>query len=109
MNEPEETGAQTGARASCPHPSESGQDAHAPLASESGQDAPAPLTGKPWWQSRTLLGVLILLLGTLANRYQLNLGDQQISDIVTQAFELIGTALTIWGRITATEKLRIKN
>ncbi len=64
---------------------------------------------KPWWASKTLYGVLMIVLGIIAQRAGWNWGageEAAVGGIVTELLQLVGVIVATYGRLTATEKLR---
>ena len=90
---------------------ESGQDAHGPL-SGSGQDAHGPLLepmvpeGKPWWQSRTIIGASVVLISTVASMWGWSVDIGVTTEVVMQVAALVGAVLAIYGRVRAERPIR---
>lgn len=58
-----------------------------------------PAPAKPWWASRTVLGLLATVLAGLANRAGWEISNDQITPILLHAVELGGLALAAWGTV----------
>lgn len=64
---------------------------------------------KPFWQSKTLIGLVTVLLSQLLGKYLGTSADlnQETSDLVTQVFTALGSIMVIVGRFTATKSLSV--
>jgi hypothetical protein len=62
---------------------------------------------KPWWQSRTLIGVAVMLLSQILRRWHVDIVDAEISDILTMVLDAVGASLAIYGRINARKALKL--
>ena len=63
---------------------------------------------KPWWQSKTVIPVGVMMLGMGLKQLGFDTGELE-SDITALALDgamVIAGAVAIWGRITATSSLR---
>lgn len=63
---------------------------------------------KPWWQSKTVISVGVMMLGMGLKQLGFDTGEIE-SDITALALDgamVIAGAVAIWGRITATSSLR---
>ena len=58
-----------------------------------------PDAPKPWWASRTILGLLATIIAMLAGRFGLELDDESLTHILLQATELAGLVLAFWGTV----------
>jgi len=67
---------------------------------------PVPLV-KPWWQSRTIVGVLVLLISMALKRANVDIIDSEITDMITLAMDTVGAAMAIYGRIEARKQLTL--
>jgi len=68
---------------------------------------PLPADAKPWWQSRTLIGLAAMLLGQVLRRYRVDILPEELSDMLTLALETVGASLAIYGRVYARQALRL--
>lgn len=63
------------------------------------------MTGsKPWYQSKTIIGLFLLLFGVLANRSEWNFGGDEkaaLEALILNATTLVGSVLAFWGRLKA--------
>lgn len=68
---------------------------------------PVPVLGKkPWYKSKAIRGGAIAIV---AGALGLSTGDvEQTAELLTQLASIIGGALSIYGRVTATQKLSVK-
>jgi hypothetical protein len=62
---------------------------------------------KPWWQSKTIIGIVTLLLAFLAERFSTGISQEEIGNVVTLGAGLLGAVLAIVGRLTAKKELRV--
>lgn len=65
-----------------------------------GPPAETPLA-KPWWQSRTILGLIISGLSMIANAAGLSIDAGLLTEIVTQGAAFVGLMVAWYGRINA--------
>lgn len=68
---------------------------------------------KSLFASKTLWGILIAALPTVLGLFHLHITDvatftQNATDIVDSVLTLAGSVLAVWGRVTATKSLVIK-
>jgi hypothetical protein len=66
---------------------------------------PAPLV-KPWWQSRTLIGVAVLLISQALKAANVDIVDAEVTDALTLLLDTVGASLAIYGRIKARRTLK---
>lgn len=66
----------------------------------------APLV-KPWWQSRTIIGVAVMLLSQILRAAKVDIIDAELTDILTLCLDTVGAGLAIYGRIDARHKLKL--
>lgn len=76
----------------------------AAYAARMAQDAPQapvamPPVSKPWWTSRTVIGLLASVLAMIAGRFGFEVNDGQITDLLLKAVELGGLAVAAWGTV----------
>jgi len=57
-------------------------------------------------KSKTIIGVLIILLGTFG--INIPVSNEELSNVLDLIQQLIGAILVIYGRLVATEKLGFK-
>lgn len=64
---------------------------------------------KPIWQSKTLIGLAVALLGPwIAKKFGLTISDAAQQELVDQIIQGIGGALAVYGRVKADTGLHIK-
>lgn len=64
---------------------------------------------KPLWQSKTLIGLAVALLGPwLAKQFGLTLTDGAQQELADQLIQAIGAALAVYGRLKADTGLHLK-
>jgi uncharacterized membrane protein len=61
---------------------------------------------KAWWQSRTIIGIVVMLLAQVFKWLKVDLVNEELTDIVTLAMEAIGAGLAIYGRVKARKTIR---
>lgn len=61
---------------------------------------------KAWWQSRTIIGIVVMLLAQVLKWLKIDIVNEELTDIVTLAMESIGAALAIYGRVKARKAIR---
>lgn len=70
------------------------------------------MTGsKPWYESTTIQGIIILAFVIIAGKFDLQAGEGERSalrEIIIQLGEVIGLAMAFIGRIKAREKVTLK-
>jgi uncharacterized membrane protein len=62
---------------------------------------------KAWWQSRTIIGIVVMLLAQVLKWFKIDIVNEDLTDIVTLAMETLGAALAIYGRVKARKTLRM--
>lgn len=60
---------------------------------------------KAWWQSRTIIGVIVLILAQVLKYLKIDLVNEELTDIVVLAMDAIGATLAIVGRVKARKSL----
>lgn len=70
---------------------------------------------KPWWQSRAVVGALVVVVSVLARSVGVEVDSGALTDsamaaidIGTQATALVGAALALWGRVRATRPVHFR-
>ena len=61
---------------------------------------------KAWWQSRTIIGIVVMLLAQVLKWLNVDIVNEELTDIVTLAMESIGAGLAIYGRVKARKTIR---
>lgn len=61
---------------------------------------------KPWWQSRTIIGIVVMLLAQVLKWLNVDIVNEELTDIVTIAMETAGAGLAVYGRVKARKTLR---
>jgi hypothetical protein len=54
---------------------------------------------KPWWQSRTIIGALVVFLGMGLRASGVDIVNEELTAILTLLLETVGASLAIWGRM----------
>lgn len=58
---------------------------------------------KPWWQSRTIWGSIIVMLAQLARLIDIDVDVEGMTDAALSIATLIGALLAWWGRLQAAQ------
>jgi uncharacterized membrane protein len=61
---------------------------------------------KAWWQSRTIIGIVVMLLAQALKWFKVDIVNEELTDIVTIAMEAIGAGLAVYGRVKARKNIR---
>ena len=61
---------------------------------------------KAWWQSRTIIGIVVMLLAQVLKWLNVDIVNEELTDIVTLAMESLGAGLAIYGRVKARKTIR---
>jgi len=62
---------------------------------------------KTWWQSKTVLGALAVLLALVirAAAPEADVGEDDVLGALTHLMEAVGAILALYGRVTASKKI----
>ena len=61
---------------------------------------------KAWWQSRTIIGIVVMILAQVLKWLKVDIVNEELTDIVTIAMEFIGATLAVYERVKARKTLR---
>jgi len=61
---------------------------------------------KAWWQSRTIIGVIVILLAQLLKYFKVDIVNEELTEIVTLVMDFAGTSLAIYGRVKARKQIK---
>ena len=61
---------------------------------------------KAWWQSKTILGVVIMLLAQVLKLAKVDIANEELTQIVYLAAETLGASLAIYGRVRARKAIK---
>jgi uncharacterized membrane protein len=61
---------------------------------------------KAWWQSRTIIGIVVMLLAQVLKWFQVDIVNEELTDIVTILLEFVGAGLAVYGRVKARKTIR---
>ncbi len=67
---------------------------------------PSPISGKSWWQSRTIIGAVIVLLASFAGIFGWSVDSDATTEIALQVASVVGAVLAIYGRVRAEQPIR---
>jgi hypothetical protein len=63
------------------------------------------LIGKPFWQSRGVIGAVVVFLGVVLRHYGWSIDQGKLTDDISSVMELIGAAVSLYGRIVADQPI----
>ena len=70
------------------------------------------MTGKkPWYQSTTIQGLILLVATIAAGKMDWNFGEGEkaiATDLIVAVGEIIGSVMVLWGRLKAKDQITIK-
>ena len=61
---------------------------------------------KAWWQSKTILGIAIMLLAQVLKFAKVDIATEELTSIVYLAAETLGASLAIYGRVKARKSIK---
>lgn len=61
---------------------------------------------KAWWQSKTILGIAIMVLAQILKLTKVDIATEELTSIVYLAAETFGASLAIYGRVKARKAIR---
>jgi hypothetical protein len=61
---------------------------------------------KPWWQSRTIIGIVVMLLAQALKMLKVDIVNDELTQIVTLSMDALGASLAIYGRINARKQIK---
>lgn len=61
---------------------------------------------KAWWQSRTILGIVIMVVAQVLKYLKVDLATEELTQIVYLAAETFGASLAIYGRVKARKAIK---
>ena len=56
---------------------------------------------KPWWQSRTIIGALVVVLAQALRISGYEVDSAALTQLILDSMSLLGAALAMWGRVKA--------
>jgi hypothetical protein len=77
------------------------------LAEDIENEIPEPSETKPWWQSKTIIGIAAMLLAQLLKLWKIEILPEEITGLLLQALEFGGAALAVYGRVKARKDLTL--
>lgn len=66
--------------------------------------APA-VPAKPWWQSRTMIGLAVSAVSMIASAAGYSIDAGLLTEVITQALALVGLVVAWWGRVQAKQPI----
>ena len=64
-------------------------------------------SSKAWWQSRTLIGIAVMILSQLLRHFRVDIIDDELTDMLTLGLDTLGASLAIYGRVHARKALKL--
>lgn len=61
---------------------------------------------KNWWQSRTIVGVIVLILAQVLKYLKVDIVNEELTDIVVLVMDFVGASLAIYGRVKARKTIK---
>lgn len=61
---------------------------------------------KAWWQSRTIIGIIVLILAQVLKYFKVDIVNEELTDIVVLLMDFIGATLAIVGRVKARKSIK---
>ena len=65
------------------------------------------LPEKAWWQSKTIIGIAVMVLSQALRYFKVDILDAELTDILTLALDTAGASLAIYGRVNARKSLKL--
>ena len=62
---------------------------------------------KYWFQSRTIIGVFVMIVSQALRWMNVDIVNQELTDIVVISMDAIGAFLAVYGRIDARKKIKM--
>lgn len=62
---------------------------------------------KYWFQSRTIIGIFVMILSQIMRYFNIDIVSHEITDIVIISMDAIGAFLAVYGRMTARKKIKM--
>ncbi|TCW32674.1 hypothetical protein [Marichromatium gracile] len=66
------------------------------------------MESKPWWQSRAVIGALMVVLAQIASAAGITIDSAALTDAALELISLAGAGVAIWGRVRARVPLRLR-
>jgi hypothetical protein len=72
-------------------------------------NAERPSEGKPWWQSRTIIGAAAAILATVLGMiFKAEIPNEDVTELLLGIAAVVGSALAIYGRIKAKGPVEVR-
>jgi hypothetical protein len=72
-------------------------------------NAERPSEGKPWWQSRTIIGAAAAILATVLGMvFKAEIPNEDVTELLLGLAAVVGSALAIYGRIKAKGPVEVR-
>jgi len=62
---------------------------------------------KYWFQSRTIIGVFVMILSQVLRHFNIDIVNHEITEIVIISMDAIGAFLAVYGRMNARKKIKM--
>lgn len=65
------------------------------------------ISEKPWWESKTIVGAIVAMIGVLASMFGFEVVDNAaVSEIIMELMSIAGLLFAIYGRIVAEKPIK---
>lgn len=61
---------------------------------------------KAWWQSKTIIGIIVMVLAQVLKMLKIDIINTELTDIVTIIMEFVGASVAIYGRVNARKAIK---
>jgi hypothetical protein len=61
---------------------------------------------KAWWQSRTIIGIIVMVLAQVLKMMKVDIVNEELTDIVTITMEFAGATIAVYGRVKARKAIK---
>lgn len=62
---------------------------------------------KYWFQSRTIIGVFVMILSQVLKLFNVDIVNQELTDILTISMDAVGAFIAVYGRICARKQIKM--
>jgi hypothetical protein len=62
---------------------------------------------KYWFQSRTIIGVFVMILSQVLRYFNVDIVNHEVTEIVIISMDAVGAFLAVYGRMNARKKIKM--
>ena len=62
---------------------------------------------KYWFQSRTIIGVFVMILSQVLRHFNVDIVNHEVTEIVIISMDAVGAFLAVYGRMNARKKIKM--